>query len=98
MRRLALKWQYLTAQQKYSPIRRQFWKSRKHCLTTTAAACCDINNMPLPPLKNPVPKPETIKTICVFCGANENLDPVYFEQAQGTTCSCHNVPECPRNT
>jgi hypothetical protein len=39
--------------------------------------------MPLPPLKNPVPKPETIKTICVFCGANEDLDPVYFEQAKG---------------
>ncbi|CAO3676593.1 unnamed protein product [Umbelopsis vinacea] len=37
--------------------------------------------MPLPPLKNPVPKPETIKTICVFCGANE-MDPVYFEQAK----------------
>ncbi|CAM0136119.1 unnamed protein product [Umbelopsis sp. WA50703] len=37
--------------------------------------------MPLPPLANPVPKPEVIKTICVFCGASDPLDPIYFEQA-----------------
>jgi hypothetical protein len=40
--------------------------------------------MPLPPLANPVPKPEVIKTICVFCGASDPLDPIYFEQANGT--------------
>ncbi|KAI8583258.1 hypothetical protein K450DRAFT_222739 [Umbelopsis ramanniana AG] len=37
--------------------------------------------MPLPPLTKPVPKPEIIKSICVFCGANESVDSSYFEQA-----------------
>ncbi|KAJ2959299.1 hypothetical protein NQZ79_g5232 [Umbelopsis isabellina] len=37
--------------------------------------------MPLPTLTHPVPKPEVIKTICVFCGASDPLDPIYFEQA-----------------
>ncbi|KAG2179040.1 hypothetical protein INT43_001889 [Umbelopsis isabellina] len=37
--------------------------------------------MPLPALTNPVPKPEVIKTICVFCGASQPSDPIYVEQA-----------------
>lgn len=42
-----------------------------------------VFTMPLPALTHPVPKPEVIKTICVFCGASQPSDPIYAEEANG---------------